>query len=275
MKVKKDVVTSRANPLVVAVSKLSEKKERDRSGTFVCDGSKLTFEYIKNCGSPLHVLVNEKCATRYLPELAALEDDGTEIEVTLVSDTVFPKLTEQRAPDGIMCVGEKSRLAYRREKSVGDGFSREERIIMLCSLRDNGNVGTVVRTALALGYDRVILSADCADIFAPKTLRASMGAVFCIKTNIVDDTAKSVEELRRSGRRVFAAELRADSVSLDGVELNAGDVFVIGNEGHGIPLDVSMACDESVFIPISPLSESLNAASAATILMWQQRTSTK
>ena len=275
MKVKKDVVTSRANPLVVAVSKLSEKKERDRSGTFVCDGSKLTFEYIKNCGSPLHVLVNEKCATRYLPELAALEDDGTEIEVTLVSDTVFPKLTEQRAPDGIMCVGEKSRLAYRREKSVGDGFSREERIIMLCSLQDNGNVGTVVRTALALGYDRVILSADCADIFAPKTLRASMGAVFCIKTNIVDDTAKSVEELRRSGRRVFAAELRADSVSLDGVELNAGDVFVIGNEGHGIPLDVSMACDESVFIPISPLSESLNAASAATILMWQQRTSTK
>ncbi len=275
MKVKKDVVTSRANPLVVAVSKLSEKKERDRSGTFVCDGSKLTFEYIKNCGSPLHVLVNEKCATRYLPELAALEDDGTEIEVTLVSDTVFPKLTEQRAPDGIMCVGEKSRLGYRREKSVGDGFSREERIIMLCSLQDNGNVGTVVRTALALGYDRVILSADCADIFAPKTLRASMGAVFCIKTNIVDDTAKSVEELRRSGRRVFAAELRADSVSLDGVELNAGDVFVIGNEGHGIPLDVSMACDESVFIPISPLSESLNAASAATILMWQQRTSTK
>jgi TrmH family RNA methyltransferase len=99
-----------------------------------------------------------------------------------------------------------------------------------------------------------------------------MGAVFRLKISIVEDTVFSVKELEASGRRVFAAELRDNARSLREVEVKESDVFVIGNEGHGIDTFLSQACTSSVYIPIDDRSESLNAAVAACVLMWEQST---
>lgn len=271
MRIKKEVITSRTNPLVLSVSALAKKRERDERGEFVCDGKKLTFEYIKSCGVPRHLFVCEKNSDELLEELSKLERSiDAEFEVILAGESAFMKMTEQKAPDGILCVGERDALHYEKIRAFcGDGAERE-RIIMLSSLQDSGNVGTVLRTALALGYDRVILSSDCADVLSAKTMRASMGAAFSIRVSVVDDMTATAELLIGAGRRVFAAELRENAVALGAVGVLPDDVFIIGNEGHGIDTRLSAVCSGSVYIPISQHSESLNAAVAASIFMWHQ-----
>ena len=147
---------------------------------------------------------------------------------------------------------------------------REERVLMLESIRDPGNLGTVVRTAAALGIDRLVISSDCADLYSPKTIRAAMGAIFSMCTDIVEgELVDYVAELRKAGRRVFGAALHTDAKVLGELEVCRSDVFVIGNEGHGLTEDVKNACDACVLIPMREGSESLNAAMAAGIFMWE------
>lgn len=268
MKIKDFVITSRANPLVNETVKLQKKRYRYETGRFLIDGRKLSYEYIKSCGVPCFTFVNEADKDDILAELSELEKTvGVELTVTLVSEGVFTKLTEQSSPDGIILVGDKGALSYSENLTeIGSG----ERIIILDSLQDPGNVGTLIRSALAFGFDRVIMSRDSVDLFNSKTLRASMGAMFSIKLTVANDLIDSVKFLLSEGRRVYAAELRDRSVSLDSVPIAASDVFVIGNEGHGIRDQVSEMCTSSVFIPISEKSESLNAAIAGSVLMWHQ-----
>lgn len=269
------VITSRHNPLICEVSALLKKRERESAGRFIIDGAKLCCEYIRLIGAPVYLFLCESYKNRYDGMLRALEEEtGAQLFVTVVSDGAFTKLTEQKAPDGIIAVGESERLGYELLDCSGSYDFASERIIALCSLRDTGNVGTVLRTALALGYDRVLLSSDCADLLSPKTLRASMGAVFAIKVSVCEDLCDAVSFVRAAGRRVFCAELRENSLPLESIALSATDVFIVGNEGHGITPEVSAASNGSVYIPISEQSESLNAAVAASILMWHQRTTT-
>ncbi len=271
MKIKEFAITSRSNPLVIETVKLQKKRDRDELGRFLADGRKLCYEYIKKCGKPFCLFVSEEHMELILPELEEIETQyGLSLEVTPVTKSVFTKLTQQTAPDGVILIGETNTLSYTK-----DTFDvREcERIIILDSLQDPGNVGTVIRTALALGYDRVILSDKSADVLNPKTLRASMGALFSLQISVATSLVDLISALRESGRRVYAAELRDNALSLDEISIDETDVFVIGNEGHGISEEVSFLCDNSVYIPISEKSESLNAAIAATVLMWQQRAS--
>ena len=273
MKIKEPIITSRTNPLVCDIASLLKKKERDARGLFICDGRKLSFEYIRACGAPRHLFVCEKERDASLTYISELEKEiGAELEITLVGESAFSKMTEQKAPDGILCVGERERLPHAFCDTVSAHDIDGERVIMLSSLQDAGNVGTIIRTALALGYDRVILSSDCADIYGPKALRAAMGATFSIKLSVCSDIAGCVRNLK-GVRRIFAGELREGAVSLDTFALSESDIFIVGNEGHGISTDISSVCTKSVYIPISERSESLNAAAAAIIFMWHQRNS--
>lgn len=142
---------------------------------------------------------------------------------------------------------------------------------MLYAMRDPGNLGSVIRSAVAFGADRILMSADSADVYNPKTVRSAMGSLFRVKITAVEDVIGSIDSLRKSGRRVFAAELSDGAASLDDVTIKKSDVFMIGNEGHGIPPEVSHACDGSVYIPISKATESLNASVAAALFMWEQK----
>ena len=269
------VITSRHNPVITETSALLKKRERDLSGRFLIDGAKLTYEYIRGVGAPVHLFVVESEKEKYHEALVALEEEtGLSLCATLVSESAFMKLTEQKAPDGIIAVGESHRLSYDRVAFGGSLDCSGERVIALSSLRDTGNVGTVIRTALAFGFDRVLLSSDCADVLSPKTLRATMGAVFSVKIGVCEDLSEVLCSLKNAGRRVYSAELREHSVPLDSIELSEYDIFVVGNEGHGIDVSVSAVCSASVYIPISEHSESLNAAVAASVLMWHQRTMT-
>ena len=142
-------------------------------------------------------------------------------------------------------------------------------VLMLESVRDVGNMGTILRSAKAFGIDALIISSDCADLYNPKTIRAAMGALFTQRVVVVDDIANTVLSLRESGARVFAAALDRNAKKLGSFPLQKGDVILIGNEGHGLSNEAIAACDECVYIPMENGSESLNASIAASVCMWE------
>ena len=145
----------------------------------------------------------------------------------------------------------------------------DEKALMLYSVRDPGNLGAIIRSAVAFGIEHIILSSDCADVYNSRTVRAAMGSLFKIRITTVADFASVIDAAKTNGRRIFAAELTDNAVAIDKVGLRAGDIFIIGNEGHGIDKSISALATGSVFIPICPETESLNASVAASVLMWE------
>ena len=130
---------------------------------------------------------------------------------------------------------------------------------------------------MALGIGRIVMSADCADIYNPKTIRAAMGGLFRADILRIENKLmpEYISRLRQSGRRVFAAALDESAAMLGELETVKGDCFVIGNEGHGLSREVISACDRSVMIPMREGCESLNAAAASVILMWEMQRANK
>ena len=268
------VITSRQNPSVKRLCFLLEKKGRESSGLFRFDGVKLFCEAV-SCGIEIEsVYVRESSADsledRLAKELGSLSRD----RIICVSDSVFEKISEEKSPEGIITVAkhiDKFRKIVKIENT--DIPKTGESVLLLESIRDPGNLGTIFRSAAALGIDRIVMSSDCADVYNPRTIRAAMGAIFRVSLCALDSglMPEYITRLRGCGRRVFAAALDEKAAVLGEFEMSAGDSFVIGNEGHGLSRDVIDACDSSVIIPMQAGCESLNAAAASVILMWEMK----
>lgn len=183
-------------------------------------------------------------------------------EVIILSSSPFGKISTEKSPQGIIAVLDSSGFC----KPFDEGT--DERIFMCDGVRDPGNLGTIIRTAAATGFDTVVISV-CADVLSPKTVRASMGGIFRINVRISADMAETVRLLRSEGRRVFAAALGENSKCLGRFELRADDVFLVGNEGHGLSDELISSCTESVLIEMVGDTDSLNVSCASTILMWE------
>ena len=270
----KEVITSRQNPTVKQICALLDKKSRRESGLFRFDGIKLFGEAVA-CGLSIERVVLSLGASGNVRDAVEREIERGRLEtsrVLLVGEEVFSKISEERSPEGIVTVARALEQKHRTHTEL-DGFciGREERILVAESLRDPGNLGTVIRSCAALGIDRLVISDDCADLYNPKTIRAAMGGLFRMDVDVIptNELAAAIGILRASGRRVFAAALREDAHALGELELLSGDCFVIGNEGHGLSASVIGACDACAIIPMTEGSESLNAAAAAAICIWE------
>ena len=154
-----------------------------------------------------------------------------------------------------------------------DFSGQKKRVLLLSSLRDPGNLGTVIRSAAAFGCEEIILSSDCADLYNPKTVRAAMGTLFRQRVCYVPSLEDTVGLMRECGYRVYSAVLDDSAVPLNRLELDRGCAFIIGNEGHGIAQSVIEASTGTVYIPMAPGVESLNASAAAAVFMWQSMSS--
>ena len=274
MKFREEIITSRNNPTVKWAASLSEKKGRGKEKAFIAEGEKLTFEAIGASLPVTHIFISESKCAGIIARLRALECgkmyDNT--EVYILSDSAFEKISTEKAPQGVISAIKyldffsNMDIIYKEEFFLKDN----ERALFLCSVRDPGNLGSVIRSAVAFGVDHIIMSSDSADIYNPKTVRSAMGSLFRTRVTTVSDVASFVRAARDNGRRVFAAELCDGAKSLSEVNLTCGDIVMIGNEGHGIPREISALCDNSVYIPISAKTESLNASVAAAIFMWEQ-----
>ena len=239
----------------------------------MAEGEKLTFEAM-DAGLPVsHIFVSEAKKETLLPRITNYSADKkfNDTAVVVLSDGAFSKISTESAPQGIISVikyldfFKDADIVYKEEFLKNPN----ERVIFLSSVRDPGNLGAVIRSAAAFGIDHIVLTADSADLYNPKTVRSAMGSLFRVKTTVVGDPVKTVDQIISSGRRVLAAELRDGAVSIFEADLKPSDVVIIGNEGHGIAPELSKASSNSVYIPISRKTESLNAAVAAAIFMWE------
>ncbi|MBE6638371.1 MAG: RNA methyltransferase [Ruminococcaceae bacterium] len=263
-----EVITSRANPKIQFALSLRDKKARKENGMFYFEGKKLFMEAIAKSVPLTSVFCTEDHKETVQKALW-----GKDTSLYIVPESVYNKLTEEKAPEGIFCLA-KTIDKYHNFATIYIPDEKSGKLpparLMLCSLRDPGNLGTVLRSAAAFGCRELILSKDCADIYNSKTVRASMGMLFDRYITVVDDPIGTIRALAASGQTVLATALHRDSFSLFSVKEPHRVCFVIGNEGQGLSDEIIHACHGSVIIPMMEGTESLNASIAASVLLYEQ-----
>lgn len=252
-------ITSRENAKIKYACKLASSGAFRRSeGRFLAEGRKLCPELCR--GAELEQLFYTQAAAEKCPELADLP--GAHY---LIEDHVADKLADVGTHQGVFGV-------FRTPQADLNGIRPGGRYLALERVQDPGNVGTLLRSAAAFGFDGVLLSDGCASPFAPKTLRASMGAA--VQMPIVEggDMVQTVAALRARGITCLAAALyRSEPLSAAAREYPGGVCVVIGSEGQGLTEATVAACDKTVRIPMTDRVESLNAGIAGSVLLWHFR----
>lgn len=259
-------ITSKSNPRIVRVAKYTDKKYRDQDGVFVCEGLKLFEEAVLAGADIREIYVDEEAYSRWPEQVHARIRSCDGAERFCIPKEIFRKLTAESAPQGILAVVKCLPSVRTVDTSKPEAG---ETVMLFESIRDPGNLGTLIRTAAAFGFDRLILSKDCTDVFNPKVIRAAMGAIFKVKIDYCRDFVSTVKHLGNSGRRTLAALPRERAVVAGRDPLRADDCIVIGNEGHGLSDETIDACTDAIYIPMEENTESLNAAIASSVLMWE------
>ena len=252
-------ITSRDNAKIKYACRLGSSAAFRRSeGRFLAEGRKLCPELCR--GAQLEQLFYTRQAMEKCPELDALPG-----EHFLVDDHVADKLADVGTHQGVFGV-------FRTPQHTLEQVRPGGRYLALERVQDPGNVGTLLRSAAAFGFDGVILSDGCASPFAPKTLRASMGAAVRIPVMEAGEMPAALAGLREKGIVCLAAALyRSQPLSAAQSSYPGGVCVVIGSEGQGLTGQTVAACDSTVRIPMTDRVESLNAGIAGSILLWHFR----
>lgn len=237
---------------------MKNKKARDMQGLFVAEGEKLVMEAPKD--DVVQVIVSRSFVTDHPDIDAGFPADAG---IGVIDDGRYASLSDTRSPQGIMAVVRQT--AFSKEEVLGRIYPF---LMVLENLQDPGNVGTIIRTAEAAGADAVFLSEGSVDVYSPKTTRATMGSVYRVPHFYVNDCTDFVEELKLSGISSYAALLKGTRTYTD-PDYRRGTAFVIGNESRGVTELTAAACGERIRIPMLGRVESLNAAMAAGVLMFE------
>ena len=246
------MITSRANPLIARVRKLNARRAfRRMENAFAAEGPKLLAEALR-WGAELEAVIAAPGTA--LPELP---DRVRRVEVP---DSLLASMADTEAPQGIVFICKGKALAMPEQLLEG-------RWLVLDGVQDPGNVGTIWRTADAFGADGLILCNGCADPWNPKTVRATMGAVFRLP-GYECALGTAAERLAQAGIPLYAAALREDTVDVRSISLERAAV-VIGSEGRGASQEALDRCQRTVKIPMRDRCESLNAAAAASVVLWE------
>ena len=244
-----DRITSRKNAFIMQLRALaSDAEARREQGAFVCDGLKLLGEAVENGAEILSVLWKEG---------GALSEIDCPVQAVTPAELFDHASPMKNSPGPLFTV--------RIPVDPKDG--KIENAIILENVQDPGNVGTVLRTASAFSIGAVVLTGDCADLYSPKTVRATMGAVFRQRVLRLD-RSELPAWLEEHGLPLYGAALSKDAQDLRGLDLTHAAVAV-GSEGQGLSPELLALCRGEVIIPMDARSESLNAAVAASVLMWE------
>lgn len=259
------MITSTGNAQVKELARLMKKRRaRDEAGVFLVEGPRMAGELLSDEAwkSQIEkVYLAESHAERYKEEIQGLSGCRAE----LLSDTVFSYVSDTKTPQGILAV------VRRREYSMQDILGNDPGsalVAVLDNLQDPGNMGTIFRTAEAAGATGILMSSDCVDIYNPKVVRSTMGALLRMPFLCAEDLTAAIKELKSEGICTYAAHLAGEKF-YDQERYVGGTAFLIGNEGNGLRECVAECADCRIKIPMAGKAESLNAAVAASILMYE------
>lgn len=240
-------ITSLKNQKVAAWKALKDRKGRRESGCFLVEGRKMVEEALKSAFDVEAVLVQEGVSF----------PDGLTMPVYELPAHVLAAVCDTKTPQGIAAV-----VRMKEQSALG------KHIVVLDGVQDPGNVGTIIRTADAAGLDGVLLSNQCADVFSPKVLRATMGSIFRMNLRTTDDLPGELTKLREKGYSILSSQL--DGTPFYEREKVAEQfALIIGNEGNGVSEQVQQTATHRVRLPMRGGAESLNAAIAAAIMMYE------
>lgn len=256
------MITSASNSKIKNLSQLVKKaKERRAQQTFVVEGPKMFYEAPKDW--VLQVFVSES----YLKDEKRAEEFyhycASEIEYEVVADSLFKSVSDTQTPQGILA------LVRMPGYQMADLLKGEKtHLLLLESIQDPGNLGTMVRTGEGAGATGIIMNQTTVDLFNPKTIRSTMGSIYRMPFVIVEDLVETTKELQSQGISIFAAHLRGQC-HYDEQDYDRACGFMIGNEGNGLSTELADVADQYIRIPMEGQVESLNAAISATLLMYE------
>ncbi|MGA8862689.1 MAG: RNA methyltransferase [Gallionella sp.] len=264
-------IRSRDNPFYKELAKLSGSvRQRNKSGQTLLDGAHLLDAYLDSGNRPQHILLNT--AALRDAEIAGLMQRMQGVPVTLLDYSLFAELSELKTPTGILALidipgrpqGESR--AYDSTLSPSDMQVAQSRLALLLEdIQDPGNLGSMLRSAAAAGCDAVYLSQGCADAWSPRVLRAAMGGHFALD---IHEHADLADIAARFDGATYGATLQANE-SLYGHDYAGNVAFAFGNEGAGLSRELVEAVHHAILIPMSGKVESLNAAAAAAVCLFE------
>lgn len=239
------MITSLQNEKIRNILKLKQKKYRDESGLFLVEG---------------YHLVEEARKYQCIQMIITTLEETFEEETLYVSQNVMNKLAFTKTPQPMMALC---------RKQTHQSFNRNaKRYLLLDNVQDPGNVGTIIRTALALGYDQLIMSKDCVDLYNDKVIRSTQGALFQMPICIMD-LKEAISLLKEAHVSIYGTSLY-HAQSIECYQSQEKMAFVMGNEGQGVSQDILEICDHLLYIPIQSI-ESLNVGIASAIVMYHFR----
>ena len=253
------VITSKDNEIVKSIKKLKEKKYRDQGKKFIVEGIKMVEEALEENAKIDKIVVCEDCINNGTIGKELLYEIAKQ-DCVYVSEKVFQTITDVESPQGILAVIEK---ANSENKILYD----EDIIVALDGIQDPGNLGTILRTVDSTGLKQIILSEKTVDAYSPKVVRSTMGAIYrvnIVKSNNIVETLKT---LKKHKFEIVATSLQTKETiySID----YKNKVIVIGNEANGVSKEVLELADEKVKIPMLGKTESLNAAVATGVILYE------
>jgi RNA methyltransferase, TrmH family len=252
------MITSSRNSLVQQLKKLGlSTQERRLQGLFLLEGTHVILEAIAT-NYPLQVVCcTLSWADKYAGIYARLLELAERIE--FVNEEVLTAIATTKSPDGIVATA-----------AIGVTDLPEIQTLGLCleSIQDPGNLGSLIRTSVAVGVDGIILSKDCVDIYHPKILRATAGQCFRAKIAVVEDLTTSVKRLQQNGIQVIATLADAETIYWD-YDFRQPTLILLGSEGQGLSADLRSLADRAIRVPLAPQVESLNVSVCGAILLYE------
>lgn len=250
------MIESSSNAQIKKIQKLKKTaKYRREEGLFVVEGWKMTEEAL-NRQLVKNLYVAAEAEEKFKERLKS-------VPYEVLSDKLFRELSDTVTPQGILAVVQMP--YYDKEILM---FSEEAALLCLEDIQDPGNLGTMVRTAEGAGMAGIVLSKGCVDLFNPKVVRSTMGALFRVPFYICDDFAEELEQMKKNGFTLYAAHLKG-TCDYTEVDYKGRTAILIGNEANGLTEETSELAQKLVKIPMEGQLESLNAAVSAALLMYE------
>lgn len=253
------VITSKDNEIVKSIKKLKEKKYRDQESKFIVEGIKMIKEAILENANIDKIVICEECINNGTIDKELLYEIAKE-DCIYVTENVFNTLTDVTNPQGI--------LAIIKKQSNEENISyNEDIIVVLDGIQDPGNLGTILRTVDSVGLSQIILSEKTADPYNPKVVRSTMGAIYRVNIIRSNNIIETLKNMKKNKYEIIATYLNTNESIYD-IDYSK-KAIVIGNEANGVSKEVIDLADIKVKIPMLGKTESLNAAVATGVILYE------
>lgn len=253
------LITSKDNEFIKHLKKLKEKKYREEYSEFIVEGIKMIQEAIDEGAEIKHIIICDDCKTQgsfsseFLYEIA-------KYNCVYVTEKIFSGITDVMNPQGILAVIDK--------KNKSDDIDYNANLfLILDDIQDPGNMGTILRTADSINLKQIIVSKGTADCYNPKVVRSTMGAIFRVNVIECEELKKIIKEMKKRKIKVYATDLATNKSIYDADYKKSA--IVIGNEANGVSKEILELADEKIKIPMTGKTESLNAAVATGIILYE------